>query len=408
MDVDMGLFEGNDSVFENEDVLRDDYKPKEILERDEQINEYQVFLQNIVGGGGGSNVFAYGQTGVGKTMTTRFVVDELHDSAELSDGVELKTVWINCKGYTSYQVAIEIVNSFREPKNHLSSTGHPESEVYSILWDEIEDCDATNVLFVLDEVDSLSEDDKVLYSLPRARSNGHVDDTYINIIGISNDFKFKDELSDRVRSTLKEEAIQFAPYDANQLNTILYQRSEKAFKEDALADDVVPLTAAEAAQDTGSARLALDILHKAGKLANKNGDTTVTEDHVRDAVGKVEMGVIKDQLRDLSTQSHLVLYALAMLDKSGNAPARRDDIYERYKLIAEQIDAHSKAKRTILNRLNHLQVQGFIYVEEVNRGRAGGKHHRYGLDVDNDLVVMALSESNRFDSIIDDGVQTTL
>ncbi len=50
--------------------------------------------------------------------------------------------------------------------------------------------------------------------------------------------------------------------------------------DDAVDDAVIALCAAIAAQDTGSARQALDILYKSGEIARTNGEERLTEDHV--------------------------------------------------------------------------------------------------------------------------------
>lgn len=62
-----------------------------------------------------------------------------------------------------------------------------------------------------------------------------------------------------------------------------------AFREDVLADDVVPLTAAFAAQEHGDAWKAIEILRHAGELAERQGDDQVTESHVRDAQERAEI-----------------------------------------------------------------------------------------------------------------------
>lgn len=87
----------------------------------------------------------------------------------------------------------------------------------------------------------------------------------------------------RVEDTLCERELHFSPYDANDLQHILEKRADLAFEAGVLDGDVVPLCAAFAAQDKGSARQALDLLLEAGDLARRNNDSTVTEDHVREA-----------------------------------------------------------------------------------------------------------------------------
>jgi len=69
---------------------------------------------------------------------------------------------------------------------------------------------------------------------------GELEHAKVGIIGISNNFKFRESLSPRVKSTLTEREIQFSPYDANELRTILNYYADLVFYENVLSDDVVP------------------------------------------------------------------------------------------------------------------------------------------------------------------------
>lgn len=119
-----------------------------------------------------------------------------------------------------------------------------------------------------------------------------------------------------------DETIAFEPYDANQLIAILKSRAEKAFQEDVLAEDVIPLCAVYAAQDKGDARQALKLLLKAGKFANNEDAGTVTEEHVRAAQDEVTKDMVAQGVRDLTEQSQIVLCALCCLKAEGRTPAR--------------------------------------------------------------------------------------
>ncbi|UWG49209.1 Cdc6-related protein, AAA superfamily ATPase (plasmid) [Halalkaliarchaeum sp. AArc-CO] len=76
----------------------------------------------------------------------------------------------------------------------------------------------------------------------------------------------------------------------------------KAFHYDVLADDVVPLCAVFAAQDTGSARQAIRPLREAGELAQAAGSDTVTEEHVRYAQDELEKNHLYEGMQKLTTQ----------------------------------------------------------------------------------------------------------
>lgn len=385
-------FTRDTTVFKDEDVLRDSYKPDELLERDDEWTQYLEALTPVINGDEPNNALVYGQTGVGKTLASGLILDHLEDDAEGYDDIDVKHVWVNCQGSSSYQTAISIINSLRSDTKQLSKTGYPKEEVLDTMWSEINNVDATHVIIVLDEVDGLGTDDELLYQLPRAKANGHVSETEVGTIGISNNFRFREKLSPKVKDSLCETEIHFQAYSVEQLTSILEQRAEEAFYDDVLDFDVIPLVAALAGNDTGSARHAIDILHKAGSIARRDGDDGVTEKHARMAEEQVERGRIIDELRTLPTQSHLVLLALMRLEQHGETPAQKMDIYDVYKKAAESAGLSVKSTRTVHNRLSDLALSGFITVAQVNVGNKGGKFNHYQLDMNMKTIESVLAE----------------
>lgn len=253
------MFERDERIFSDAEPLDDSYEPDDIRSRDEVLEKYRRALQPIVDKRPTSNVFLYGKTGTGKTVATKFMLSHLETDVVQYDDVDLSTIWVGCENLSSsYQVAVSLVNEIRQrqDKDQISTTGYSQQRVFDLLYEELDELGGT-VVIVLDEVDNIGDSDDILYGLPRARSNGYVEDVKPVAIGISNDFQFRDNLSPKVKDTLAEKEILFPPYDAEQLRSILEPRAEKAFCTGVLDTDVVPLCAAFAAQDTGSARQAI-------------------------------------------------------------------------------------------------------------------------------------------------------
>lgn len=398
----MGQFTEFDvEVFANDDVLRDSYVPDQLIARDEEQDDYVQALRPVTRGSEPRNIFVYGDTGVGKTVATRLLLEELQaDATEL--GIDLEIAWINVKNLSSYQVVVQLVNHFREADEQLSESGYSMGSVLERLWGELDALEATHVLIVLDEVDSLDTDDKLLYEIPRARSEGNVTETEVGLIGISNNFAFRDNLSARVRATLCEHEIHFPPYDAEQLQTILEDRAERAFVDGALDDGVIELTAALAAQETGSARQALDVLYKAGELANQEESETIIESHVREAFEQVEKGIIESELEQLPSQSHTVLAAILALQQVGETPAGRKRIYSVYASLADLLGMEPKGDRTIHRRLSDLSLKGFLSMRELNLGSQGGNKYVYELEMRPEIVERVLREESRFGDVLGD------
>lgn len=392
----MPIFERDETIFKDEDVLREDYQPTTLEERDEELEKFKAYLQPVINGKQPRNVFLYGKTGVGKTAATKYLLDHLETDAEQYADLLISTVYCNCEDLTSsYQVAVELVNRFRPADKQISTTGYPLNEVYSKLYEELEAVGGT-ILIVLDEVDQIGNDDSILYQLPRARANEYLETAKVGIIGISNDFKFREGLDPRVEDTLCEREIHFPPYDAADLQAILDRRSELAFYPDVLAEDIVPLCGAFAAQDRGSARQALDLLFEAGDLVRRNGAERVTESDVRRARELLEKRQIEQSLLDLTTHGHLTLFAIALLANDGETPVRKGTVYDRYEQIVRTLDRDALSDRSVHSHLNELTMLGILKRHEYNRGRSGGVYYEYELSVGLETVASALAEVQVF------------
>lgn len=399
----MGMFERDQQVFANAEPLDDSYEPEDIRERDEELEKYQRALQPIIDNRPTSNIFLYGKTGTGKTVATKFMLSHLERDAAEYDDIDLSTVWVSCENLSSsYQVAVALVNTLREnqTKERISTTGYSQQRVFNLLYEELNALGGT-VIVVLDEIDNIGHSDEILYGLPRARSNGYVEDVRPVIIGISNDFQFRENLSPKVKDTLAEKEILYPPYDANQLRSILEPRAEKAFYEGVLSGEVVPLCAAFAAQDTGSARQAIRLLREAGELAQAEDADTVTEEHVRDAREELEKNQLYEGMQELTTQGHAVLCALAYHQALDEVPIRSRDLYERYVNICDRLDTDNVSERRVRDHLSDMNMLGLICVYERNEGLSAGRYHEYELDVPLNAVLDVLLSTNRFEEIAD-------
>jgi cell division control protein 6 len=397
------MFQRDNQVFADAEPLDDSYEPEDIRERDKELEKYQRALQPIIDNRPISNIFLYGKTGTGKTVATKFMLSHLRSDATEYNDIELSTVWVSCENLSSsYQVAVTLANELRESQgqDRISTTGHSQQRVFDILYEALDTLGGT-VVIVLDEIDNIGHSDDILYGLPRARSNGYVDNVRPVIVGISNDFQFRDNLSPKVKDTLAEKEILFRPYDANQLRSILHPRSKKAFNDGVLTDEVVPLCAAFAAQDTGSARQAIRLLREAGELAQALDSDTVEENHVRDAQDELEKNQLYEGMQELTTQGHAVLCALAYHQALNNVPVRSRELYERYVQICDRLDTDSVSERRVRDHLSDLNMLGLISVYERNEGLSAGRYHEYELDVPLEAVLEVLLSTTRFEELAD-------
>ncbi|EMA40917.1 cell division control protein Cdc6 [Halobiforma nitratireducens] len=265
---------------------------------------------------------------------------------------------------------IESLEEDSESFEEVPMTGWPTDRVYNVFFDAV-DYDERVVVIMLDEIDKLVEKsgDDTLYNL--SRMNSELENSRVSIIGISNDLKFTDFLDPRVKSSLGEEEIVFPPYDANQLRDILEHRSDVAFKQGALSEDVIPLCAAFAAQEHGDARRALDLLRTAGELAERSQAETIVEEHVRQAQDKIELDRVVEVVRTLPTQSKLVLFAIILLEKNGVHSINTGEVFNIYKRLCEEIDADVLTQRRVTDLISELDMLGIVNAVVVSKGRYG-------------------------------------
>ncbi|SIR93316.1 Cdc6/Cdc18 family protein [Natronorubrum thiooxidans] len=294
---------------------------------------------------------------------------------------------------------IESLEEDKDSFEEVPMTGWPTDRVYSVFFDAV-DYDERVVVIMLDEIDKLVEKsgDDTLYNL--SRMNSELENSRVSIIGISNDLKFTDFLDPRVKSSLGEEEIVFPPYDANQLRDILKHRSEVAFKERALSDDVIPLCAAFAAQEHGDARRALDLLRTAGELAERSQTETIVEEHVRQAQDKIELDRVVEVVRTLPTQSKLVLFAIILLEKNGVHSINTGEVFNIYKRLCEEIDADVLTQRRVTDLISELDMLGIVNAVVVSKGRYG-RTKEISLSVPLEETEAVLLSDSRLSSIDD-------
>ena len=396
----MRRFERKQNIFRNKDVLGESYRPEQIEERDEEIDAYMHALQPVIDGWEPNNIFLYGNTGVGKTAVTDYLLEMLQEDTAQYPDVELNVLHLNCKTLSSsYQVAVELVNTIRPNGAEISSTGYPQQTVFNKLYSELEALGGT-VLIVLDEIDSIGERDELLYELPRARSNGKLEETKVGVIGISNDFTFRDRLDPRVQDTLCERELHFPPYDAVELQNILESRAEVAFADDAVGGSVLNLCAALAARDSGSARQALDILRLAGEKAENNDAESITEAHVEDAQDQLEQERVEEEMRQLTVNGHYTLLAVVSQAVSERTPSRTRDIYDEYTTLCEVSGVQPLGQRAVHNHLSDLRMLGILIANE-NRSGSRGNYYSYELDVPVASAIAALEDVLRVDETIE-------
>ena len=361
-----------DKIFDNRDVLASSFIPTEFPHRKYEIEEIASILRPALYEGRPSNILIYGQTGTGKTAITKFICNQLKEKA-LTNGKKINSAYLNCKQInTPYGVLTNIGKAYsRDWEKSIPSAGWRIEKVYSALKEKADEV-AGLTLVVLDEIDALvsKSGDEILYHLTGI--NAVLKNSKITIIGISNDTKFTTWLDPRVKSRLGEESLIFSPYNAIQIEDILKQRSQVAFKKNSIDPLVLSFCSSRAAQEHGDARKALDLLRISAEMAEREGEELVTIEFVKKAQNVMEQDLIRNLVSTLPIQ-HKATFASIILNKGNKKKVQQTtgEVYGTYSLVCEEFNLDRLTQRRIGHIIAELDMQGLITAKIISLGRQG-------------------------------------
>jgi cell division control protein 6 len=360
------------TLFKNKENLRHNFRPNQLPHRNEEIDTISYNLWEALKGHIPSNMTLYGVTGAGKTAVTAYVCHHLKAKGE-SMGSQVESIMVNCRQIdTQYRVLSHIGNSLLESyeQDEIPFTGWPTDRVFNELIRRMDQRGGVFVI-VLDEIDHLVRKvgDDLLYNLTSLNSS--LKKARACVIGISNDLKFTDFLDPRVRSRLGQLDVLFKPYDAEQLQDILRQRAVQGLNEGVIGPGVIELCAALAAQEHGDARCALDLLRISAEKAEKEGENTVNQNHVRVAQSQIEADQMTPVISSLPSQQKLVLAAVLLNEQNGLRNVQTGQVYDIYRQACKHIRQNPLTQRRISGLISNLDMLGLVTARTVSKGRYG-------------------------------------
>jgi cell division control protein 6 len=361
---------GDRTLFKNKQILQSNYSPEDIPHRDKQIEQIASILAPSLLGQKTSNLFVYGKTGTGKTLSIQHVANELLKRTK--DNNLLKVEYLNCKlkkvADTEYRILAELIKKLG---GNVPATGLPTDQVYLKFLEILEKSKEKLFILILDEIDQAVKkiSDEFLYNLTRL--NSELNTIQIILIGISNDARFLDMIDPRVRSSLSEEEIVFPPYNAIQLQDILRIRAQEAFKIGAVSDGTIAKCAAFAAREHGDARRALDLLRVAGEIAERTSSPKIEMLHIDQANDKIERDKILDIIETEPKQFQLVLFSIFELKEKSNDEIFTGDVYSNYQELCKKVNIETLTQRRVSDIIAEFDMLGLINARVISKGREG-------------------------------------
>ena len=394
-----GVFRLQEDVFARKGLLEIGYapEPRHIVARNEEIRRLATALNPAIGGGAPNNTFLYGKTGAGKSLCARYATGRIVDAAS-ENGVSIARATIDCSQEDTETRAVRAlareINDPDETGIDVPETGFGRSRYYRLLWDVL-DSRHDVALVVLDEIDRL-ENDELLLQLSRAEETGKLSRCSVGIVGISNKVRYRERLQERVKSSLQEREIIFAPYSRDDLREIIRSRSE-AFRRGVLSDEVLSTCASLASEEHGDARKAINLIRHAGELAVGEESETITVDHVQSADTLAERDRFQTLFAGATAQQKATLLAivsLALVERSRTF--RTTDVYAAYEDVCADAGLTVLSKRRVHDLLREWEFLEVLDITRTGDGRARGSYLRLHLIEDPSVIRPVFDESSRF------------
>lgn len=380
-------------IFKMREALEPSYIPDELPHRDNEIKKIAGITACALNGDVPPNFLCYGMTGTGKTATIRYISQKL---AQYCEKAPPWWIYINCNIIsTPYRILAHIFNTI-VGKEKIPPTGLPKDIIFKKLLGILDLKIKDGVCFiVLDEIDILIErrgGNEILYDLTRLNEN--LDSCRTCSIGISNKLRFMEHLDSRVTSSLSgQEPIVFHPYNANELADILKQRAKIAFNENVLEEGVIKLCAGLAAKEHGDARKALQLLRKAGEIAERKQHKVISESDICNAQENLEKNHIIEYILSMPLQAQLVLAAIYILKKFGKDHITTSgEVYETHSELTKLLPGVKQlTQRRISDYINELSLAGIINASTKSMGHYG-RTKLIEIDIESDIIERSLSQ----------------
>lgn len=369
----------NSSVFEKNEVLNTDYLPKGLLHREKQINSLTINFKFILTNPGNysANTVVYGNTGVGKTATVRKFGENFAQIGR-ERGIRFVYTHINCHRHrTLYLMLMEVA---RQTKISVPNRGLSAQEVFKIIYDSLEKKDMY-LIIALDEFDyfigtSSPED---IYFLVKVYDELNYSTKRINYIFVMRDLNILSTVDKSLKDQIMKSVIEFPPYTSQELFDIMKERitNEKAFKEGAVEEEALKFISDIYGADkggSGNARLALETLELAGKIADSENSLVVTTEHVKKANSQInpELSVIMDSIGDLDIHQLLILRAVIDLYKVENTYQFPIGIVEeQYKLVANELGETPRRHTQVYEYIRRMKLMGLLVTGQSGKGMRG-------------------------------------
>ncbi|MFX0003986.1 MAG: Cdc6/Cdc18 family protein [Candidatus Hodarchaeota archaeon] len=356
------------SVFRQASSLDLSYVPEQLYCRDEALKTLIFNYRRILEEKDqpSINCLILGRGGVGKTCTARFFGKQFRTIA-IENDIKLFLEYFNCINFRSKS---KIIRELLAKYQHGSGRGFSDDEALKLIISQLLR-EKGYMLLIIDEI-HLLKPDEVLAFLDIAETFGH-QNAKLSLLLVSRSKDWMKIENERILSRLNEK-IQLKPYNFDESLQILNYRSELAFKENVVNEDLLTMIS-QIVTDHKNMRHGIEILRKSGAYCDKEGIDRITADIIREASNDVYPTFRNDIIDQLKEQELLALYGIvrSLLDK-GEPFTLVDDAFDEYTAVCENysIEPHVKMSfRKYIRQLTQLKIVASktVRIEDATRGR---------------------------------------
>lgn len=355
------------SVFKDQRTLSFDYVPQRLVHREAQMKKLVMLYRPVVESNLSQNAVLTGSVGTGKTATAKRFCTDLKDFAEKQQKA-VDWVLVNCRQRNSESSAVlHVVNHFQP---NFPDRGFSITEMLRILRKDLEKR-KVHLVIVLDEADVLLKKagPDIIYKLTRFGEEKVDGRELVSLMLISqkNIFEMLDASS---TSTFKRtNVVEFGKYSSDELRDIVKTRAELAFHDGAIDDDAISLIA-EVSSEWGDARFAIEILEKAGMLADEESAGRISVEHVRGAKAEAYSSITESKLAGLDRHQKLSLLGIARASR-GKAYVTTGEAESAYKVACEEYSEKPRAHTAFWGLMKDLDMLGVVSAKKSGPGISG-------------------------------------
>jgi len=361
------------SVFKDESKLDINYVPPRLPHRGPQLNLLEQFFRFAVESPGKmtQRVLILGKIGTGKTVLSQHFGLNIMRKAE-ERNINLNYVHVNCRECKGslFMILQRIILRFYP---HFPRRGYSAGELLQALM-QILDEENAYLILALDELEALirSEGSDPLYSLTRIQEDRLKAPQRLSLICILRQPEYLEKLDPSTRSTLQRNVIHLEEYSKPQLEDILNDRVNFAFRQGTVSAETMNLVAELAYPEGGNARYAIELLWRAGKYADASEMREVSPECVRKAAVSVYPVVRKDMIPRLSLHEKLFLLGVARHFKQTEmAYVSMGEAEDAYAIVCEEYGEKRRGHTQLWKYVKELSASGVIETKVSGEGQRG-------------------------------------